>query len=81
MGCFLTKDIGPGGLSLKGKIRGLNNNSLLTVQVEQTAKGDTQYIELKAFVIHQGNNTIGLMWVEHHAGFAKATQRMPSLSV
>tara|TARA_R110002110_G_scaffold167482_1_gene368490 strand:- start:39264 stop:39578 length:315 start_codon:yes stop_codon:yes gene_type:complete len=65
-GWFLGKDISPGGLSVKGKLQELENNSLLTVQIEQIIKGYAQYIELKAFVIHQDNNTIGLMWAEHH---------------
>ena len=80
VGWYLTKDIGPGGLSVKGKVKGLEKNSLVTVGIERVDKGETKYTTLKAFVIHQSDNSTGLMWAEYDVSLDQVFQDSVSLA-
>lgn len=62
LGCFETRDLSFGGLSLKGNAKKLTNNSLVDVSIEQRRDIQLGSTVLKALVVHQQLNCIGLMW-------------------
>jgi len=62
LGRYETRNLSAGGLSLKGSVRELANNSLVYVSLEQRLETDPASSVFKALVIHQTFNRIGLMW-------------------
>jgi hypothetical protein len=49
-------------MSMRGRIPGIANNSLVTVLFDPREGETFSQIEHKALVVHQANNTVGLMW-------------------
>ncbi len=64
LGWFTCKNIGSGGIALKGKIAGLKRDSIVNLSIELLLEGKQRIHHCKALVIHQSGGCIGLMWVE-----------------
>ncbi len=70
LGWYETGDFGAEGLSLKGRIYDLPNNSLVSVSIDQHQDAQPENYVFKALVVHQELNSVGLMWVDFDPGFA-----------
>ncbi|MEX2470043.1 MAG: PilZ domain-containing protein [Pseudohongiellaceae bacterium] len=62
LGWYRTRDLGSGGLAIRGRVPGLSTNLLVRTAIEVLGDGDPKYIELRALVVHQDDQGVGMMW-------------------
>ncbi len=65
LGGFTTRDICPGGVSVYGEVVDLDDSSIVNVMFESGQPSADGKLSLKAFVVHQDDGCIGLMWIEN----------------
>ncbi len=69
MGWHKVKNLGVGGLCLTGRVDDLANNSMVDVLIEQLQGSELKQFSLKALVVHQAENSMGLMWAGYAPGY------------
>ena len=69
LGTYTTSDISLGGIGLQGVDISLRINSVITLCLlpDQTGEEETRF--LRAMVVHQQNDRLGLMWIDDEIVF------------
>ncbi|MEX0617366.1 MAG: PilZ domain-containing protein [Pseudohongiellaceae bacterium] len=65
LGWYCARDIGPGGLSIKGALPELRLNSLVKVSIETVQNNRFQLLDYRALVVHKNVSSMGFMWTDY----------------
>ena len=80
LGWFTTKDMSMGGMSLKGGVKKLADNSIVSVLIEAEHAVFETIESFKALVIHQSENSIGLMLIDHSVNMVRLLPQVMELA-
>ena len=69
VGWYRIKNLSSGGVCLTGVAENLANDSMVTVLIEQGRGSNLKKSSLKALVVHQDENSIGLMWAGYEPSY------------
>lgn len=71
LGWYTTRDLGTGGIALRGNIRDLDNNTLVGIEIERGRKHAIGPLHLKGLVVHQDAGSIGFMWANQEEDISR----------